>query len=180
MNIPTNFKRYTACGSASGAHRALATLRFAPFRAQRRGFTILMAMLVSSLVLALGLSIFSIAQKSVALSAIGRDSQFAFYAADTGAECALFWDMRHGAFSAEEEPFADAACDGQSIGPFSFEGYGVNQIFEFEPAGFCARVVVEKSDTHPRTVIHSDGYSTSCDTIETSRRALQRSVRMQY
>src|SRR3990167_2209689 len=59
-----------------------------------RGFTLLLAALVSSIVLAVGAAIFGIAQKQVLLSAIGRDSQLAFYAADTAAECALYWDFR--------------------------------------------------------------------------------------
>ena len=34
----------------------------------------------------------------MALSGTGRDSQFAFYAADVGAECALYWDLKHHVF----------------------------------------------------------------------------------
>src|SRR3989344_5729485 len=61
---------------------------------KERGFTLLLAALVASIVLAVGAAIFGIAQKQLTLSAIGRDSQFAFYAADTAAECALYWDFR--------------------------------------------------------------------------------------
>src|SRR3990167_4752401 len=68
-----------------------------------RGFTLLLAALVASIVLALGASIFGVAQKELTLSSIGRDSQFAFYAADTGAECALYWDFRHQAFGAQQQ-----------------------------------------------------------------------------
>jgi len=60
-----------------------------------RGFTLLLAALVASIVLALGTSIYEIATKEVQLSSLGRDSQFAFYAADTAAECALYWDFRY-------------------------------------------------------------------------------------
>ena len=52
--------------------------------------------------------------------------------------------------------------------------------FEYEPNGYCARVTVTKSDTHPRTVIHSDGYSVSCELVTTSTRVLQRSVELKY
>ena len=62
------------------------------------GFTLLLAALVASIVLALGSSIFTIAKKQVTLSSLGRDSQFAFYAADTIAECALYYDVRFAAF----------------------------------------------------------------------------------
>src|SRR3989338_4185708 len=78
----------------------------------QKGFTLLLAALVSSIVLALGTSIFKLAQKELTLSSIGRDSQFAFYAADTGAECALYWDVRHQIFSVENPP-DKLKCGGQ-------------------------------------------------------------------
>jgi hypothetical protein len=59
-----------------------------------KGFAMLFAVLVSSLLLAVGLSIFNITVKELTLSAAGRESQFSFYAADTGAECALYWDFK--------------------------------------------------------------------------------------
>ncbi|TSC86137.1 MAG: hypothetical protein G01um10148_643 [Parcubacteria group bacterium Gr01-1014_8] len=79
-----------------------------------RGFTLLLSALIASLSLALGLAIVTIARKSVILSSIGRDSQFAFYAADTGAECALYWDIRHELFSTSSPP-EQITCDGQTV-----------------------------------------------------------------
>jgi Tfp pilus assembly protein PilX len=60
---------------------------------KQKGFVLLFSVLVSSLVLSVGISIISIALKQVVLSGSGRDSQFAFYTANTGAECALYWDL---------------------------------------------------------------------------------------
>jgi Tfp pilus assembly protein PilX len=54
-----------------------------------RGFTLLLASLISSLLLILGSAIFVLVQKQIILSSLGRDSQFAFYAADQAAECAM-------------------------------------------------------------------------------------------
>ena len=54
----------------------------------------LFAVLVSSVLLSIGISIFSLTVKELTLSASGRESQFSFYAADTGAECALYWDIK--------------------------------------------------------------------------------------
>lgn len=59
----------------------------------KRGFTLLFAVLVSIMILAVGASIINIALKQVILSGSGRESQFAFYAANTGLECALYWDL---------------------------------------------------------------------------------------
>ncbi|HEU5114394.1 MAG TPA: hypothetical protein VFT82_01350 [Candidatus Paceibacterota bacterium] len=61
---------------------------------KREGFAMLFAVLVASVLLAVGLSIFNLTVKELTLSASGRESQFAFYAADTGAECALYWDFK--------------------------------------------------------------------------------------
>lgn len=60
-----------------------------------RGFVLLYAVMTSTIVLAVGVSIISIALKQLAISTLGRESQYAFYAANTGAECALYWDF-HG------------------------------------------------------------------------------------
>lgn len=61
---------------------------------QQKGFTLLYAVLVSSIVLAASLSIINIALKQHKLSALSRESQVAFYAANTGVDCALYWDVK--------------------------------------------------------------------------------------
>ncbi len=66
---------------------------FKKIKESKRGFTLLFAILVSVMVLAVGASIINITLKQVILSGSGRESQFAFYAANTGMECALFWDL---------------------------------------------------------------------------------------
>jgi len=152
-----------------------------------------MAALIASVVLALGSSIFSIARKQITLSALGRESQFAFYAADTGAECALYWDLRYQAFSTSS-PAATPQCDGDELDPTGLQqvppytvSFEVN-LFENEDGiagtadddGYCARVTVAKNVESPFTVIHADGYSVSCPLVGVSDRALQRSVELRY
>jgi hypothetical protein len=61
----------------------------------RRGFTIFFAMLIASLSLAVGLAIFDLTIRELDLSATATQSQFAIYAADTGADCALYWDFQY-------------------------------------------------------------------------------------
>ena len=128
-----------------------------------KGFTILLAALVTSLVLTLGISIFSVAQKQVILSSLGRSSQYAFYAADTGAECALYWDVRFDYFSSTSPSGVTPACDGAPLVLTGAPGdlpYTIG--FEFEPNGYCSQVSITKSATDPKTVIHADGFSTPC------------------
>ncbi len=59
---------------------------------QKRGFVLAFSLLISSIVLALAFGIFNILLKQIVLTSSARDSQIAFYAADAGAECALYWD----------------------------------------------------------------------------------------
>lgn len=59
------------------------------------GFTLFIAMIVSSLLLAIGFSLSTIILKQLVFSNSGKESQLAFYAADSGAECALYWDRKN-------------------------------------------------------------------------------------
>lgn len=64
------------------------------FFKKARGFTIFFAVLVASLALAIGLSIYDLTVRELDLSGVANQSQYAIYAADTGAECALYWDTK--------------------------------------------------------------------------------------
>ena len=159
-----------------------------------RGFTLLLAALIASIVLALGTSIFEIAQKEVTLSSIGRDSQFAFYAADTAAECALYWDFRFSYFATSTPSNAqNPTCDGQPLNatgragtyPYTMTSAQMNFFQDTSTTGgYCTQVSVTKSidptTSAIRTVIHADGYNLSCANILVSPRALQRSVELHY
>ena len=57
-----------------------------------RGFALLFSVFLAGVISAIAISIANIAVKELQLSGTGRESHAAFYAADTGAECALFWD----------------------------------------------------------------------------------------
>ncbi len=91
------------------------------------GFTLFVAMIVTTLILAIGLSIGNIILKELALSSSGRRSQIAFYAADSMAECALYWDKKDSEgysvdnSALQESPFATSTNDD----PFIQCGTGV-------------------------------------------------------
>lgn len=178
-----------------------------PKTAKQAGFTLLLAALVASIVISLGAAIFQVARKQVLLSGIGRDSQFAFYAADTAAECALYWDFRHSLFASTTPSLAPApSCDGRPMNipvttnaPYPYTKTSAQMalfINAANPTGYCATVRVLKcqgviqqstgtctpgSTTDPiQTLIHADGYSVGCASIATSPRALQRSIELRY
>ncbi len=66
----------------------------------KKAFAILFAVLLSSFLITLGLSIFSVSLKEIQIATSARDSQIAYYVADSARECALYLDVKQGAFPA--------------------------------------------------------------------------------
>lgn len=83
-----------------------------------RGFTLFVAVLVSSLVLAIGFSIGSIALKQLMISGSGGGSLVAFYAADSAIECATYWDRKNAAGDLwDQSPFGTSTPDTADFDP---------------------------------------------------------------
>ncbi len=149
----------------------------------QRGFTLLLAVLISSILLALGSAIFNIVSKEIILSSSGRESQFAFYAADTGIECALYWDGLQKL--ATSTASSNIACGGAAVQSFQniFDaptGTWTTTFFFFmgpTAANPCATVTVAKRYGPASTVISSQGYNTCVDTNPVR---LERAIRVQY
>lgn len=57
----------------------------------KSGFALLFSILLASFLISLGISIFSISLKQIQISTSLRDSQSAYYAAESALECALYW-----------------------------------------------------------------------------------------
>ncbi len=51
--------------------------------------------LIAGLALAIGIAIYDLVVRELALSQISTQSQLAVFAADTGADCALYWDAKY-------------------------------------------------------------------------------------
>lgn len=90
----------------------------------QKGFTLMVAMLVSTIVIVVGLGVSSIILRQFNLAVLSRESQSAFYAADTLVECILYYDLEAGLF---DDAFSlttpmnlttlqDLVCD-QKVGP---------------------------------------------------------------
>jgi len=136
----------------------------------RRGFVLLFAILITSIVLAISLGIFNIIIKEVQLSASSQESQKAFYAADTGAECALYWDIQGRAFATSSQE--SITCADESV----MVGGGFISDFSLTLAnGSCVDVNVDKSGV--QTIVSSRGHNT-CD-INDPRR-VERGLRVTY
>lgn len=61
------------------------------FAKKREGFVILYAVIITTVVLVVGVSLMNIITKQLVLSSIGRNAKVAYYAALSGRECAQFW-----------------------------------------------------------------------------------------
>jgi len=78
----------------------------ATYKEKNKAFTLFVSLIVSALVLAIGLSIGTIILKQLILSSSSSGSIVAFYAADSAAECALFWDRKDSqGFTIADSPF---------------------------------------------------------------------------
>ena len=141
------------------------------------GYTLLFAVLVSSLTLAIGVSILNISKKEFLLSSGARESSISLYTADSGLECAIYQDG-NGGFSTSS-PITSFNCNGKSIDLVMSGSDNQPYTFTFN-ANFdgntCATVIITKSYVNdgtsfiPQTKIESRGYNlgwnptnSSCD-----------------
>jgi hypothetical protein len=144
---------------------------------KKNGFAILYSVLIASILLAIGLAILNITIKELLFSSLGRESQFAFYAADTGAECALYWDIKNDAFSISSPPYDNINCIDKII---SVTGSPNEKTFKinFAPKQpYCATVTVKKIESPAETIIEARGYN-NCDSANSRR--VERAIKIEY
>lgn len=146
---------------------------------EQRGFVLLIAVLVASLMLVLASSMFNLVQKEIILSSLGRDSQYAFYTADSALECALYWDFQQQAFSFPSGG-PSLVCNGVTIPAVAYTGLEQGMNFQFDSGGYCAKVTVIKHATYPKTTIQARGYNGACAALAASGRSLERAVAVNY
>jgi|GEM_PF-356373 len=150
----------------------------------RRGFTILFAVLIGSLLLSIGLFIAHLSLKEIVLSTAGRNSEIAFFAADTGIECALYWDFRvRGLFPSSDKGTAPTPinCNGNantlvSVSAQSSTAATSTFTLTLLPTG-CAIVLVGKT-LSGLTIIESRGRN-ECGLAQNPAR-VERALRARY
>lgn len=170
------------------------TSYFVIHNSSSRGFTLFIAVIVSSLFLAIGFSLASLSVKQQIISSIGKESQFAFYAADTGIECALYWDFKgtdvFATPSQPTPPSSDVKCnnldvddDLWSITTNADGSVTTKFAFDFPPQTYCAMVTVTKS-ADLRTKIESRGYNNASRSLSSCQssnpRTVERAIRVNY
>jgi len=166
----------------------------------QKGFAILFAVVGATLVLSIGLTIATITTKEVKLSAVSRDSQFAFYAADSGAECAEKYKDQFAKNNTIPATFTIIKCGLKDVssnvtqsGPTSAttalkvqfgEGLGPNE------SKYCAQIEVMVSGDYfddpdvgmfffaDEHLIRAHGYNVACDDLDNPR-AIERGFEIQ-
>jgi Tfp pilus assembly protein PilX len=166
-------------------------------QSERGGFALVVAILISSVVLAVGLSMLNITLKQYLFSGIGRESEIAFYAADAGMECGLYWDTSLASAVGVFDIGSGAqtiSCMGQNVSvsgsisedPIEFQ-------FDWQESGqaVCTKVAVTKfaGPDAPSgytcdsgavcTQVESRGYNRPCNQLD-SPRVVERALRANY
>jgi Tfp pilus assembly protein PilX len=149
----------------------------------QRGFALLVAVIFMSVMLALGLALGSLGYKQEVLASSAIESQYAFYAADSALECALYADQQENLFAFNpdlDSPPPSITCNNAAPFSVSIVSYTSSLWVTFNRISLvdstnsnrCADVTVYKySAPQPplgiTTYIYSQGYDVPCATVQT-------------
>jgi Tfp pilus assembly protein PilX len=148
-----------------------------------KGFVMLFAVTISSILLSIALGVINISLNEVRFSTSARDTNDAFFAADVGAECALLFDNSDPDLNAFTGT-ADIRCNKTNI---TLNGSDPSWNFVFTGLGSlgqsCAKVTVVKNfiDPYTFTTITSKGYNigdVNCDSTSSNR--VERELKLSY
>lgn len=143
---------------------------------ENKGFIILFSIIIISIILSIALGIGSIAFQEINFNISSKDSHQAFFNADLGVECALYYDVQNK--FPKLGPSEIINCANKVISPT----YLGNSSYKFVIPGLikgCAIVEIVKDNDF--TVIYSKGYNIgdiNCAT--TSPRRIEQSIKVTY
>ena len=91
---------------------------------ENRGFALLVAIIFTAVVLSVSLALLNVSYKQILLTSTARQSQYAFYNADSALECALELDQKGPSGSSVFDYTAEPA--GTNLSPIQCEGQTFN------------------------------------------------------
>lgn len=154
------------------------------------GYTLLFSVLVSSVVLAIGISILNISKKEFLLATSARESTTAFFSADSGLECAMYHDDGRFSTTSTANPTISCGLTSATVPKTSSGGiYGTySYSFDIRLAdSACSRVTINKYYINGsiETEILTRGYNTGWDSMTSSctksnSRRVERALRLTY
>ena len=134
-------------------------------RNNEEGFALLFSVLLSSIILAIALGVSSVALKEIKFGTSAKDSNEAFFAADTGIECALFNDRLDSNVFVATSPENPIVCASGTvtviISVYPFWSFVLSGLGEQGKA--CAKITVDKGKV-PMEII-SNGYNLGGDDV---------------
>lgn len=133
----------------------------------KRGVTLLIAMLVASVVLSVGVGVYNRTYKELLFASFWKQAQVAFAAADAGLECVMYWDLH---------PAASASCFGSAVFGWN-PSLGVSTSFSMS-IPYCVSIEITKNAVAPFTTIKAKGHNMPCDSG--SPRLVERALRVDY
>ncbi len=142
--------------------------------ASRRGFALLMALIFMSVMLSIGLTLGSLAYKQQVLASSAIESQYAFYAADSALECALYADQQQNLFAYPPTTPSSAplmSCGSSAPVSATVLSYTPSQWIiatrlSLDSGKHCADVTVYKPAlSSGTTYLFSQGYDVPCATV---------------
>jgi len=164
----------------------------------KAGFSMFLAVIVMGSLLLIAFSVVNIGVKETEFSSLNKESQFAYFAADAGVECALYWDAKYPsglsafATSTSGSPISCAGIsivNGQSIpgttttamiggggdsNPISTFYFPLNN--GINPTNACTIVVITKNQDGS-TYVASYGYN-NCNPSDPRR--VERGIEVTY
>ncbi len=153
------------------------------FKKKNEGFAMLFTVLVISIMLAIGLGIADLTYKQSLLSNEARDSQLAFYQADSGVECGMYYDLHQGQLP---RGTTVQGSDGAAGAPQQFtcgdntmtlvpgQSFTDHFVYQEDITGNqpCFSVTFDKTDP-VKNMVKSRGFSTCNATAQQVERGLQ-------
>ena len=161
-------------------NKTIRGLSAVPAQKLHGGFAMLFTVLIVTLILSIALGISNVTLKQTILSSLARDSQIAFYQADTAVECGMYYDTNLS--------FPEGTGPSNIGGPFfcgndRFE-INVSQsdvnylVFNQVPASQsdrCSTIIFDKKTklATNEAIVQGLGYNTCATTTRQVQRALQ-------
>lgn len=146
------------------------------------GFVILFAVTISAILLSIALGVANIALKEIKFGTSDKETNAAFFAADAGAECALFYDKTDSTQNAFTGTATPMTCAGNS---FPAPTPSPANVWNFTISGLgnggqgCAKVTVDKTVV-TLTKIISNGYNNGGGSCVQAPNTVERQIELNY
>lgn len=153
---------------------------------KNKGFTLLVAIVTTSLLLIVSFVVVNVALKQLLLSYSNQESQYSYYNAESGVECAIYWDLKNSVppnIGVTDSAFSttttnEIECYGKIVNVGGGGYANATSTFEIALAKGCVVVKVGKvPNPYGYTRIESYGYNNCTPDVE---RKFERGITITY